>query len=94
MRGRLNQVRARYDDGAMSPGVYQTVKQIELEIAWTEPQRRAEMTTTIYDYVDLLAELQAAAPEAQIAGGAVRDTLLEKPIHDIDVFMEASLRRS
>ena len=36
LRGRLNQVRARYDDGAMSPGVYQAVKQIELEIAWTE----------------------------------------------------------
>jgi hypothetical protein len=36
LRGRLDQVRARYDDGAMSPGVYQAVKQIELEIAWTE----------------------------------------------------------
>ena len=36
LRGRLDQVRARYDDGAMSPGVYQAVKQIELEIAWCE----------------------------------------------------------
>jgi hypothetical protein len=36
LRGRLEQVRARYDCGAMSPGVYQAVKQIELEIAWNE----------------------------------------------------------
>jgi hypothetical protein len=36
LRDRREQVRARYDDGAMSPGVYQAVKQIELEIAWTE----------------------------------------------------------
>jgi hypothetical protein len=36
LRGRLEQVKARYDDGAMSPGVYQAVMQIELEIAWNE----------------------------------------------------------
>ena len=36
LRDRLDQVRARYDSGAMSPGVYQAVKQIELEIAWCE----------------------------------------------------------
>ena len=46
------------------------------------------MTVTMYDYVDLLAELQTVAPEAHIAGGAVRDTILEKPIHDVDVFMD------
>ena len=40
LRGRLEQVRARYDDGAMSPGVYQAVKQIELEIAWSEHRSR------------------------------------------------------
>jgi hypothetical protein len=42
LRGRSNQVRARYDDGAMSPGVYQAVKQIELEIAWTEHKSNVE----------------------------------------------------
>ena len=42
----------------------------------------------IYDYVDILAELRSVAPQAHIAGGAVRDALLEKPIHDIDVFMD------
>ena len=46
------------------------------------------MLTTIYDYADLLAELQTVAPEAHVAGGAVRDTILEKPIHDVDVFMD------
>jgi hypothetical protein len=40
LRGRLEQVRARHDCGAMSPGVYQAVKQIELEIAWTEHNGR------------------------------------------------------
>ena len=40
LRGRLEQVRARYDGGAMSPGVYQAVKQIELEIAWSEHKER------------------------------------------------------
>ena len=40
LRGRLEQVRARYEDGAMSPGVYQAVKQIELEIAWSEHKER------------------------------------------------------
>jgi hypothetical protein len=43
---------------------------------------------TIYDYGGVLATLQQIAPETHIAGGAVRDTILEKPIHDIDVFMD------
>jgi len=42
---------------------------------------------TVHDYTTLLAALQRIAPEAHIAGGAVRDTILQKPIHDIDVFM-------
>ena len=46
------------------------------------------MTISMYDYADLLAELQTIAPSAHIAGGAVRDTLLEKPIRDVDVFMD------
>jgi hypothetical protein len=43
---------------------------------------------TVSDYTKLLATLQQIAPEAHIAGGAVRDTILQKQIHDIDVFME------
>jgi hypothetical protein len=43
---------------------------------------------TVFDYGELLAGLQQITPEAHIAGGAVRDTILQKPIHDIDVFMD------
>lgn len=42
---------------------------------------------TVSDYATVLATLQQVAPEAHIAGGAVRDTILQKPIADIDVFM-------
>ena len=42
---------------------------------------------TFNDYATILAALQQIAPEAHIAGGAVRDTILQKQIHDIDVFM-------
>jgi hypothetical protein len=43
---------------------------------------------TIFDYAGVLATLQQIAPEAHIAGGAVRDTILQKRIHDIDIFMD------
>src|SRR6516165_1044292 len=43
---------------------------------------------TVFDYATILATLQQIAPEAHIAGGAVRDTILQKQIHDIDVFMK------
>jgi hypothetical protein len=43
---------------------------------------------TVSDYAMVLAKLQQIAPEAHIAGGAVRDTILQKQIHDIDVFMK------
>jgi tRNA nucleotidyltransferase/poly(A) polymerase len=45
------------------------------------------MKTKMFDYTTVLATLQQIAPEAHIAGGAVRDTILQKQIHDIDVFM-------
>ena len=46
------------------------------------------MTTnkTIYDYQGVLATIQAIDHKAHIAGGAVRDTLLGKAIHDVDIF--------
>jgi poly(A) polymerase-like protein len=43
---------------------------------------------TVFDYTHVLTTLQQIAPEAHIAGGAVRDTILEKAIADIDVFMD------
>jgi hypothetical protein len=43
--------------------------------------------TTVFDYAALLASIQQVAPEAHIAGGAVRDTILKKPIKDVDVFL-------
>jgi hypothetical protein len=45
------------------------------------------MLKTVHDYATLLASLQQIAPEAHIAGGAVRDTILQKQIKDVDVFM-------
>lgn len=39
-------------------------------------------------YTDILKTIRTVAPQAHIAGGAVRDTILEKPIHDIDVFVD------
>jgi hypothetical protein len=44
--------------------------------------------STMFDYTTLLGALQQIAPEAHIAGGAVRDTVLEKPIAHIDIFMK------
>jgi hypothetical protein len=46
------------------------------------------MLTTVHDYTTILATLQQVAPGAHVAGGAVRDTILHKQIHDIDVFMK------
>jgi hypothetical protein len=43
---------------------------------------------TVFDYAGVLATLQQIAPDAHIAGGAVRDTILKKQIHDIDIFMD------
>jgi Poly A polymerase head domain len=38
-------------------------------------------------YHSLLTAVKSVSPNAHIAGGAVRDTILQKQIHDIDVFM-------
>jgi Poly A polymerase head domain len=39
-------------------------------------------------YQPILAGIQAIEPLAHIAGGAVRDTILNRPIKDIDVFLD------
>ena len=43
----------------------------------------------MYQYAKILRCIRGlVAPTAHIAGGAVRDTILEKPIHDIDTFID------
>lgn len=42
---------------------------------------------TIQQLAELQALLQTRVPSATIAGGAVRDTLLSRPVKDIDVFV-------
>ena len=42
---------------------------------------------TFNNYTTVLTALQQIAPEAHIAGGAVRDTILQRQIRDTDVFM-------
>jgi hypothetical protein len=36
LRGRLEQVRARYDHGAVPQALFEALKALEREIAWTE----------------------------------------------------------
>jgi hypothetical protein len=36
LRAELAYLRARYDHGAVSPAVYETIKQIETKLAWSE----------------------------------------------------------
>jgi hypothetical protein len=43
---------------------------------------------TMYRYTDILKTIRTIASQAHIGGGAVRDTLLDKPIHDIDIFVD------
>jgi hypothetical protein len=40
LRGRLEQVRARYDSGAVPQALYNAVKEMEREIAWSEHKER------------------------------------------------------
>lgn len=42
---------------------------------------------------DILAEAQAVAPSAVLAGGALRDRALDRPIKDLDIFIQASSER-
>jgi hypothetical protein len=45
---------------------------------------------TVYNFSRTLIALQTAvASEARIVGGAVRDTVLKRSIHDIDIFLNA-----
>ena len=41
-------------------------------------------------YKSILSAIRDLDPTAHIAGGAVRDTLLERPIRDVDLFLDES----
>lgn len=48
------------------------------------------MTTTSFTELgDILSSIHPFAPEAHIAGGAVRDLILNRPVKDIDLFVSA-----
>ena len=40
LRGRLEQVKARYDHGAVPQGLYKAIQEMEREIAWVEHKGR------------------------------------------------------
>jgi hypothetical protein len=52
LRHQLAWLRARYDNGAISPGIYATIKTVETEIAWhdhakhTNPRIRTDNPPT------------------------------------------------
>jgi hypothetical protein len=40
LRFELEMLRARYDSGAISPAVFQVVRELETELAWAEHSRK------------------------------------------------------
>jgi hypothetical protein len=48
----------------------------------------------LQNYSDMIVALQQIHPSAHIAGGAVRDTILERPIRDIDIFVADEAREA
>lgn len=49
----------------------------------------------MYRYTEIIKTIRSIAPQAHIAGGAVRDTILEKEIRDIDIFVDdVAVRKS
>jgi hypothetical protein len=47
------------------------------------------VTTSFTELGELLSSIKPFAPEAHIAGGAVRDLILNRPVKDIDVFISS-----
>jgi hypothetical protein len=41
VRAELLHLRARYDDGAVQPGVYEAIKELETTIAWLEHRQNS-----------------------------------------------------
>lgn len=46
--------------------------------------------TSFTELGDILSSIHPFAPEVHIAGGAVRDLILNRPVKDIDLFVKAS----
>jgi hypothetical protein len=40
LRAELTLLRARYDSGAVSPGVYAIIRQLEIELSWYQHHQR------------------------------------------------------
>ena len=38
LRQELEQLRARYDAGAVMPGIYNVIRELEIELSWLERQ--------------------------------------------------------
>jgi hypothetical protein len=47
------------------------------------------MRTSLLEYHDILSTIQSVDKFAHIAGGAVRDTVLNRPFRDVDFFLHA-----
>jgi hypothetical protein len=43
LRSKLAWLRARYDDGKVSPAVFAVIREIETSIAWTEHSREVRL---------------------------------------------------
>jgi hypothetical protein len=43
LRSELAVLRARYDDGAVSPAIYTIIRKLESDIAWCEHTRRTRL---------------------------------------------------
>jgi hypothetical protein len=42
LRSELMVLRARYDDGAVSPAIYSVIRQLETDVAWLERRHETE----------------------------------------------------
>ena len=51
---------------------------------------KIELTSQFLDLVPVLEKLQSLGYQAYFVGGAVRDLLIDKPIHDIDITTNAT----
>jgi hypothetical protein len=44
LRAELAQLRARYDNGAVAPGIYAVIRKLETEIAWSAARAEEEVS--------------------------------------------------
>ncbi|MSE21796.1 CCA tRNA nucleotidyltransferase, partial [Lactobacillus parabuchneri] len=51
--------------------------------------RIVEIPTEFKEALPILQKIEAAGYEAYFVGGSVRDTILKRPIHDVDIATSA-----